>query len=63
MRLFTTPNSPYGRIVRVVLIETGLDQRVATEMVTVRDPNSALLALNPTGKVPTLLTESGEILS
>ena len=63
LRLFTTPNSPYGRIVRVVLIETGLDHRVATEMVTVRDPNSALLALNPTGKVPTLLTGSGEVLS
>jgi len=63
MRLFTTWNSPYGRIVRVVLIETGLDQRVETEIVTVRDPKSALLPFNPTGKVPTLITESGEILS
>jgi glutathione S-transferase len=63
MRLLTTPNSPYGRIVRVVLIETGLDRRVETEMVTVRDPKSALLPFNPTGKVPTLITESGEGLS
>jgi len=63
MRLFTTPNSPYGRIVRVMLIETGLDDRVETVFVTVRDPNSALLAYNPGGKVPSLLTGSGEVLS
>lgn len=63
MKLFTTPNSPYGRIVRVMLLETGLDDRVETVFVTVRDPNSVLLAYNPGGKVPSLLTDTGEILS
>lgn len=63
MKLFTTPNSPYGRIVRVMIEETGLSGRVETEFVTVRDAKSALLAYNPTGKVPSLLTDSGEVLS
>ncbi len=63
MKLFTTPNSPYGRIVRVMLLETGLQDRVDTEFVTVRDPNSSLLAYNPSGKVPSLQTDEGPVLS
>ncbi len=63
MRLFITVNSPYARIVRVAAMETGLDRRMDVEVVTVRDPKSALLPYNPTGKVPTLRTESGEVLS
>lgn len=63
MKLFTTPNSPYGRIVRVALIETGLNDRVETVFVTVRDPESPLLGINPSGKVPTLTAESGEVLA
>lgn len=63
MKLFTTPNSPYGRIVRVMLMETGLNDRVETVFVTVRDSRSALLAFNPSGKVPSLLTDDGAVLS
>ncbi len=63
MRLFITINSPYARIVRVAAMETGLDRRMDVEVVTVRDPKSALLPYNPTGKVPTLRTASGEVLS
>ena len=63
MRLFVTVNSPYARIVRVCAIETGLDRQMDVQVVTVRDPRSALLAYNPTGKVPTLLTDSGDVLS
>ncbi len=63
MRLFITINSPYARIVRVAAMETGLVRRMDVEVVTVRDPKSALLPYNPTGKVPTLRTESGEVLS
>lgn len=63
MHLFITVNSPYARIVRVAALETGLDRRMDIEVVTVRDPKSALLPYNPTGKVPTLRTDSGEILS
>lgn len=63
MHLFITVNSPYARIVRVAALETGLDRRMDIEVVTVRDSRSALLPYNPTGKVPTLRTDSGEILS
>ena len=63
MRLFITVNSPYARIVRVYAIETGLHRQIDIEVVTVRDPRSALLAYNPTGKVPTLCADSGEALS
>lgn len=63
MQLFITVNSPYARIVRIAAVETGLDSRMDVEVVTVRDPKSALLLYNPTGKVPTLRAESGEILS
>jgi glutathione S-transferase len=62
MKLFYAPNSPYARIVRVQAVETGLADRLATEVVTLRDPASALLPVNPVGKVPTLLTDDGHAL-
>ncbi|MCC5632096.1 glutathione S-transferase family protein [Nostoc sphaeroides] len=63
MKLFYTPNSPYARIARVTALELGLCDRIAMQKVTVRDPNSELLNYNPTGKVPTLATDDGFILS
>ena len=63
MHLFITVSSPYARIVRVAAMERGLDERMEVEVVTVRDAKSALLPYNPTGKVPTLRTDCGEILS
>jgi glutathione S-transferase len=63
MKLFYAAGSPYARIIRVVLRETGLDRAVAEEEVTLRDPNSALLAFNPGGKVPTLQLDSGRVLN
>src|SRR5437764_14143556 len=63
MKLFYASGSPYARIIRVVLRETGLDSRVPEEEVTLRDPNSALLAYNPGGKVPTLQLDDGIILN
>jgi glutathione S-transferase len=63
MKLFYAAGSPYARIVRVALRETGLDARVPEEEVTLRDPNSALLAHNPGGKVPTLRLDDGTVLT
>ncbi len=63
MKLFYTPNSPYARIARVAVLELSLSDRIAIQKVTVRDPNSELLNYNPTGKVPTLATDDGFILS
>jgi glutathione S-transferase len=63
MKLFYAAGSPYARIIRVALRETGLDRRVPEEEVTLRDPNSGLLPFNPGGKVPTLLLDDGTILN
>ncbi|MEH2207019.1 MAG: glutathione S-transferase family protein [Nostoc sp.] len=64
MKLFYTPNSPYARIARVAIIELNLCDRIETQKVIARDPtNSDLLNYNPTGKVPTLATDDGFILS
>jgi glutathione S-transferase len=63
MKLFYASGSPYARIIRVVLRETGLDRSVPEEEVTLRDPSSALLAHNPGGKVPTLQLDDGTILT
>lgn len=63
MKLFYTPNSPYARIARVATLELNLSDRIEMQKVTVRDRNSELLNYNPTGKVPTLATDDGFILS
>jgi glutathione S-transferase len=63
MRLFYAPASPYARIVRVALLETGLDGQVRKQEVTLRDPASALLPFNPVGRVPTLELGDGTILT
>ncbi len=63
MKLFYTPNSPYARIARVTALELNLGDRIEMQKVTVRDASSDLLHYNPTGKVPTLATDDGFILS
>ncbi len=63
MKLFYVPASPYARLVRVALLETGLDARVAKQEVTLRDPASTLLPYNPVGRVPTLQLDNGVVLS
>lgn len=63
MKLFYAAGSPYARIVRVVLRETGLDRIVEEIEVALRDPSSGLLPFNPGGKVPTLQLDDGTILN
>jgi glutathione S-transferase len=63
MRLFYGAASPYARMVRVALLETGLDDRVRKQEVTLRDPDSELLPFNPVGRVPTLELDDGTILT
>lgn len=64
MKLFHSPTSPYVRKVMVVAHEAGLADQVqilpAKAHPIDRDP--ALVAENPLGKVPTLLTGDGEVL-
>ena len=63
MKLFYASGSPYARIARVVLRETGLDRTVEEVEVTLRDPHSSLLPFNPGGKVPTLQLDDGTFLN
>jgi glutathione S-transferase len=63
VKLFYASGSPYARIVRVALRELGLDKQIEEIEVTVRDPNSALLPINPGGKVPALQLDDGTVLN
>jgi glutathione S-transferase len=66
MRLFYSAGSPYARIVRIALLETGLDQRVNMQEIArarLYSAESEVLALNPIGRVPTLELEGGTILT
>jgi glutathione S-transferase len=60
MKLFVTPNSPYARKVRIVLLE----KRIECEMVEVdlSSPDSPVPAYNPLGKIPTLVLDDGSVL-
>jgi glutathione S-transferase len=63
VKLFYAEASPYARIVRIALIELGLDDKVEKEIVTLRDPASTLLPYNPVGRVPTLRLDDGTVLT
>ena len=63
MKLFYGEGSPYARIVRIALLELGLDDKIEKEIVTLRDPESALLPYNPVGRVPTLQLDDGTVLT
>ena len=61
LQLLNSPTSPYVRKVRVLLLETGLENRVelVDTQVTPIKPNDDLNATNPIGKVPAMLTDDG----
>jgi glutathione S-transferase len=63
MRLFHAPGSPYARIARMAVIELGLEDRVAVEEATLRDPASILVPFNPVGRVPTLVLADGTAIT
>src|SRR5689334_22354120 len=63
MRLFFSSGSPFARVVRVALRETGLLPRVEEVETTLRDPQAVLLPHNPVGRVPTLVLPDGTALT
>jgi glutathione S-transferase len=66
MRLLFSAGSPFARIVRIALLETGLDVRVAKQEIArtrLYSPESEVLAFNPIGRVPTLELDDGTILT
>ena len=60
-RLRYSPASPFVRLVRVALHETGMAERVELEAgaTSPMAPDPALTALNPLGKIPCLVLEDG----
>ena len=66
MRLFYSAASPFARMVRIALLETGLDAHVIKQEVTrirLYSAESEVLSCNPVGRVPTLELEDGTILT
>ncbi len=59
MELFVTPNSPYARMPRIVILEKGLGDRVTVVHARTRERDSPYYQINPSGRVPYLLTDDG----
>lgn len=60
MKLYYSPNSPYARKVLAVAHEKGLSGKI--EKAAAREPGVNLHTMNPLDKIPTLITDDGEIL-
>ena len=61
--LFYSSGSPYARIIRMAVQESGLDHAVAQRETTLRDPAAPLLAHSPVGRVPALVLPDGTTLT
>ncbi|MEL7469449.1 MAG: glutathione S-transferase family protein [Pseudomonadota bacterium] len=59
MRLYTSATSPYGRIVRVVIRELGLLDRIEEIVPVTRQADSPFYDLNPSGRIPFLVLPDG----
>jgi len=59
MKLFYSTNSPYARKCRVVVLEKNLASRVEFINLNPMENPAELLAINPLGTVPALVTDQG----
>jgi glutathione S-transferase len=59
MKLYVTYGSPYARLARVIVIEKGLEDRVETIEAKTRAPRSPYYQINPSGRVPYLVDDTG----
>jgi glutathione S-transferase len=59
MELFVTKNSPYARLVRVLIHELDIQNRVKVTLAKTRTKNSPYYAINPSGRVPYLICDDG----
>jgi glutathione S-transferase len=62
MRCYVTGNSPYARKVRVACLETGLWDEVEWQMITREERAEIIPGINPLGKVPVSVLDSGDVL-
>lgn len=59
MKLYITEGSPYARMVRMFILEKGLQNRVEILLAQTRQTNSPYYAINPSGRVPFLIRDDG----
>jgi glutathione S-transferase len=59
VKLYITPGSPYARIVRIVIIEKGLQHRIEIIPAQTRLADSPYYRINPSGRVPYLIRDDG----
>ena len=59
MKLYATPGSPYARMVRIVILEKGLQDRVEVIFAKTRTADSPYYQINPSGRVPYLVRDDG----
>ena len=59
MKLYITPGSPYARMVRIVILEKGLESRVEIILAQTRLAGSPYYRINPSGRVPYLVRDDG----
>jgi glutathione S-transferase len=62
MKLYLSPASPFSRKVRIVASLLGLEQRIAIVPTDTSNPDDAIRAKNPLGKIPTLETDDGRCI-
>ncbi len=63
MKLYMSLNSPYARLVRVLVREAGCADKVTEVQVDPRDGSSGYWATNPIGLIPALELADGLVLS
>lgn len=63
MQLFLNATSPYARLVRIILLEKGLTDSVSLRWCDPWADDEALLAANPAGRIPALVTDDSTTLS
>jgi glutathione S-transferase len=59
MKLYVTFTSPYARLARILVLEKALEDRVEVIAAKTRAANSPYYAINPSGRVPYLIDDSG----
>src|SRR5262249_39087036 len=59
MKLYVTYGSPYARLARIIVIEKALEERVEIIEAKTRTPGSPYYQINPSGRVPYLVDDSG----
>ena len=63
MKLFLNKTSPYARMVRILILERGLEERVELCWCDPWSDDQQLLSVNPAGKVPVLVSDTGVSIS